>query len=100
MAKVKKEDIKELSTPELVERVKEEKELITKLQFNHAVSPIENPNLIRESKRNVARLLTELNLRNEQSADTAPAPAKAEKVEQVEEKKEEKPAKEEAKTEE
>lgn len=55
--------IKELSTPELQERLEQEKMQLNKLKLNHAVSPIENPNKIREYKRTIARLNTELRAR-------------------------------------
>ncbi len=53
----------ELSTPELQERLEQETSQIQKLKLNHAVSPIENPNKIREYKRTIARLKTELRRR-------------------------------------
>ena len=56
-------DIKQLSTDELRERVKEEKNSLNKLKINHAVSPIENPTTITFSRKTVARLQTELRSR-------------------------------------
>ena len=55
--------IKELSTIELTERLEEEEKQLTKLKLNHAVSPLENPNIIKEYRRTVARLKTELRKR-------------------------------------
>lgn len=55
--------IKELSTPELLERLEEERKQLTKLKLNHAVSPIDNPNRIKAYRRAIARLLTELRKR-------------------------------------
>ena len=55
--------IKELSTIELKERLEEEVKQVTKLKLNHAVSPLENPNVIKEYKRTVARIKTELRKR-------------------------------------
>ncbi len=60
MAKLKKEDIKELSTDELVQRIDEEKLRLLKLKFNHTVSPLENPNVLKFLRRDIARLKTEL----------------------------------------
>jgi large subunit ribosomal protein L29 len=63
--------IKELSTPELIERLEEERKQLIKLKLNHAVSPLENPNKIKIYRRTVARLETELRKRNlEQAAKT------------------------------
>ncbi len=56
-------DIKQLSTKDLVERIKEEKGALAKLKLNHAVSPIENPAKITYSRKTVARLQTELRSR-------------------------------------
>lgn len=60
-------DIVALSTAELHDKVKEEKANLSKMNVNHAVSPVENPIKIRSTRRNVARLLTELNKRNQAS---------------------------------
>jgi len=57
---MKKEEIKALSTQELVEKIAEEKSAIAKLKINHAVSPVENPMRIRDARKNIARLSTEL----------------------------------------
>jgi large subunit ribosomal protein L29 len=56
---MKNAEIKELSDKELAGRIKEEKAQSAKLQFSHAVSPIDSPAKIKESKKLVARLLTE-----------------------------------------
>ena len=60
---MKYQEIKSLTTEEIVEKVREEKALYTKLKFNHAVSPIENPMKLRASRQLIARYLTELNAR-------------------------------------
>ena len=39
--------IRELTTGEIIERLDEEKKQLTKLKLNHAVSPLENPNKIK-----------------------------------------------------
>jgi large subunit ribosomal protein L29 len=56
---MKNAEIKELSDKELAGRIKEEKLQVAKVKFSHAVSPIDSPAKIRESKKLVARLLTE-----------------------------------------
>ena len=60
---MKQSVILELSTPEIVERLVEEKQQLTKLKLNNAVTPLENPNKIKEQRRTVARLKTELRKR-------------------------------------
>lgn len=69
MAKINKEDIKELTTEELVEKVKAEKLSYKKAKFNHAISQLDNPLKLRAQRRDIARLMTELNGRtnNEQA---------------------------------
>lgn len=71
MAKTRKEDIKQLSIEDLREKIAADQELLTKLRFNHAVSPLDNPLLIRNTRREIARLTTELNMRlNAEGAQT------------------------------
>lgn len=53
-------EIKELTTKEIVERLQIEKEDLVRLRMSHAVSPLENPNKLKESKQTVARLKTVL----------------------------------------
>ena len=55
---MKTSEIKELSKKEIVERLQVEKENLVRLRLNHAVSPLDNPEKIKESKKNVARLKT------------------------------------------
>jgi large subunit ribosomal protein L29 len=55
---MKTSEIKELTTKEIVERIQTEQENLVRLRLNHAVSPLDNPNKLKESKRNIARLKT------------------------------------------
>lgn len=65
---MKQSEITGLSDTELKERLTEEKSQLTKLQLNHSVSPIENPLKIRNSRRTIARILTEMGSRKRKSA--------------------------------
>ncbi len=56
-------EIKQLSTTELEERVKDEKNALLRLKMNHAVSPIENPQKIKYTRKTIAKLNTELSAR-------------------------------------
>ncbi|GJM27567.1 MAG: 50S ribosomal protein L29 [Cyclobacteriaceae bacterium] len=56
-------EIKSLSIGELQERIVSEKENLQKLKFAHAISPIENPIKIKEAKRLIARMNTELTVK-------------------------------------
>ncbi len=55
--------VKELSTAELQERLDSAKVELNKMRMNHHISPLENPNLIKAHKKNIARILTELRRR-------------------------------------
>ncbi|MBW7845533.1 MAG: 50S ribosomal protein L29 [Bacteroidia bacterium] len=56
---MKNADIRELSNKELGARIKAEKQQLTKIMFNHVVTPLENTNTIKDTKKLIARLLTE-----------------------------------------
>lgn len=57
---MKPAEIRKLSVEELKEKIKGELESLQKMKFAHAISPIENPMKIREAKKLIARLKTEL----------------------------------------
>ncbi|GMT45971.1 MAG: 50S ribosomal protein L29 [bacterium] len=60
---MKQEVVKEMSTADILDRLVEEKKHLTRLRLNHAVSPLENPQIIVESKKTIARMNTELRKR-------------------------------------
>ena len=53
-------EIKELSVTDLQERIAAAKDELSKLKVQHAISPIENPSLIKKSRRDIALMLTVL----------------------------------------
>jgi large subunit ribosomal protein L29 len=55
---MKASEIKELSVKEIEERIDNEKNFLIKQKLNHAISPLDNPLKIRETKRTIARLET------------------------------------------
>jgi len=55
---MKTSEIKELTIKEIVERLQVEKENLVRLRLNHAVSPLDNPLKIKDSKKDIARLNT------------------------------------------
>ena len=59
----KQEVIREMSTADLNDRLDQAREQLLKMRLNHAVSPLDNPNQIRETRKNIARYLTELRRR-------------------------------------
>ncbi|MBA4851502.1 MULTISPECIES: 50S ribosomal protein L29 [Emticicia] len=60
---MKKSEIQALSVEQLQQNIAVEKDRINKLKFAHAITPIENPMRIRQSRRLIAQMLTELNAR-------------------------------------
>jgi large subunit ribosomal protein L29 len=52
--------IQGLSVEDLQARIKEDELRLKKLEFAHAISPLENPMSIRNLRRELARLKTEL----------------------------------------
>ena len=61
-------EIKSLSESELQERIVSEKENLQKMKFAHSISPIENPMKIKEAKRLIARMNTELTIKQKSKA--------------------------------
>jgi large subunit ribosomal protein L29 len=57
---MKNAEIKGLTLVELNEKIGSEQEALRKLKFAHQVSAIENPMRIKETRRLIARLKTEL----------------------------------------
>ena len=55
-----KKSIQALNDQDLLARIKEDELRLKKLEFAHAISPLENPMSIRSLRRELARLKTEL----------------------------------------
>jgi large subunit ribosomal protein L29 len=55
-----KKSIQGLSAEDLTARITEDELRLKKLEFGHAISPLENPMSIRVLRRELARLKTEL----------------------------------------
>lgn len=60
---MKANEIKELTTAELQERFATEKEQLVRMKLNHSISPLDNPLQIREARKTIARIATELRQR-------------------------------------
>ena len=60
---MKKEEIKEMTTADLVERLAEMEKAYRQLVANHTVSAIDNPAHITKDRRMIARVKTELRAR-------------------------------------
>ncbi|HEX2920355.1 MAG TPA: 50S ribosomal protein L29 [Bacteroidales bacterium] len=57
-------EIRELSTSDLIERIDTEKTMMVRMKLNHAITPLDNPQKLKQTRITIARLMTELNKRN------------------------------------
>ncbi|MDX9748628.1 MAG: 50S ribosomal protein L29 [Paludibacter sp.] len=62
---MKTREIKELNNQEILERIDAQNEQLVRLKLNHAISPLDNPLQIKEVRRTIARLATELRQREQ-----------------------------------
>jgi len=60
---MKNSEIIELTTKEIAERIDAEKDKLNRMRLNHAVSPLDNPIEIKEVRKDIARLKTEMRKR-------------------------------------
>ena len=56
-------ELKNLTTQELQERLATEEQKLAKLKLTHSVSPLDNPMQIRAARKDIARINTELRMR-------------------------------------
>ena len=60
---MKMQEINELETTDLAERLEESVAKYNQMKLNHAVTPLENPSLIKAARRDIARMKSELHQR-------------------------------------
>jgi len=60
---MKTSEIRELSTSDLLERIDTEKTMLIRMKLNHAITPLDNPQKVKDVKLTIARLQTELRTR-------------------------------------
>ncbi|HCL84377.1 MAG TPA: 50S ribosomal protein L29 [Chitinophagaceae bacterium] len=65
--------LKDLSETDLTSRIREDEQRLKKLEFAHAISPLESPVNIRLLRKDIARLKTELTKRKIGKTATAKA---------------------------
>ena len=63
---MKQKEVKELSIDELNEKLVSFQKELSDLKMTHAISPIENPMQIKNLRRTIARINTELTIRSVQ----------------------------------
>ncbi|MBR0123147.1 MAG: 50S ribosomal protein L29 [Bacteroidales bacterium] len=61
---MKQQEIKELSTNDLKEKLDEWQNQLVKLKLNHSISPLDNPGKIKVYRRTIARMKSELQRRD------------------------------------
>ena len=57
-------ELKEMSVEELNAKLKELKEELFTLRFQHAINQLDNPQRLVEVKKNIARVITFLSIKN------------------------------------
>ena len=60
---MKIKEVRELETKDLVEKIENVEEALTKMKLNHQITPLENPAQIKAARRDIARMKTELRQR-------------------------------------
>lgn len=66
---LKAKEIRELGDQEIRSRIDEEEDQLRQLRFQHAIAHIENPMLLRQKRRLIARLKTILKENEEAAAN-------------------------------
>ena len=60
---LKIKEVRELETKDLVERIEAEVAKYNQMKLNHAITPLENPSQIKATRRDIARMKSELRQR-------------------------------------
>jgi large subunit ribosomal protein L29 len=60
---MKTSEIQELSKAEIIERLSTEQDSLTRMKMNHAITPLDNPQVIVRARKNIARMKTILHQR-------------------------------------
>jgi len=60
---MKTSEIKELSKAEILERIQTDQDSLTRMKMNHAITPLDNAQVIVIARRNIARFKTILRQR-------------------------------------
>jgi large subunit ribosomal protein L29 len=68
---MKMSELKDLTLQELQDKLEDDRKAVAKLRFDHAVSPLEDPMELRRKRKDIARMLTELNMRDKANTQQA-----------------------------
>lgn len=66
-----KDSVRDLGESQLVDRLAEEKDRLFKLRFQLATGQLDNSARIKQTKKDIARLMTELRAREIEAAEAA-----------------------------
>ena len=72
MPTMKANEIRDLSEAEIRQRIDEETRDLTDLRFRRSVTGLENPIVLRDKRRKIARMQTILNEKERRAAGTPP----------------------------
>ena len=75
MTDMKASEIRDLNEAEIQQRIAEEQKDIEDLRFRRSVAGLENPIVLREKRRDIARLKTILNQKKTGATSTPPETA-------------------------
>jgi len=64
---MKASEVRNMADKDLLEKIQEEKAALAKMKFGHKVAGTENPMQLRQKRREIARLLTIVNERTNNS---------------------------------
>ena len=64
---MKSAEVKGLSTKELKDKIEADLFLLNQMKINHSISPLNNPAKIKDLRKTIARMKTELRQREHQS---------------------------------
>ncbi|MDR0185915.1 50S ribosomal protein L29 [Prevotella brunnea] len=60
---MKTAEVKSIETKDLVEKIENAEAALAKMKLNHHITPLENPSQIKATRRDIARMKTELRQR-------------------------------------
>ncbi|MGM9703401.1 MAG: 50S ribosomal protein L29 [Prevotella sp.] len=60
---MKIKEVREIETKDLAEKIEAEVAKYNQMKLNHAITPLENPSEIKKTRRDIARMKTELRQR-------------------------------------
>jgi len=55
---MKPKEIRDLTSEEIRQRIADEKKAVQQLRFQHAIAQLQNPDVLRKKRREIARLST------------------------------------------